>query len=69
MLCSDLDDLASWDLVIGAEPSLGGPLPDGKLDDALAAIGEFVELKSPWRMGHATSVAELAAEAARTLRA
>ena len=66
MLFSDLDDATSWDLVIDAEPSLGQTLPDEKLDDALGAIGEFAELKSPWRMGHATAVAELAAEAART---
>jgi HD-GYP domain-containing protein (c-di-GMP phosphodiesterase class II) len=66
MLFSDLDEATSWDLVIDAEPSLGHSLPSGKLDDALGAIGEFAELKSPWRMGHATAVAELAAEAART---
>jgi HD-GYP domain-containing protein (c-di-GMP phosphodiesterase class II) len=65
LLFSDLDDATSWDLVIDAEPSLGQPLPTEKLDEALGAIGEFAELKSPWRMGHATAVAELAAEAAR----
>jgi HD-GYP domain-containing protein (c-di-GMP phosphodiesterase class II) len=66
MLFSDLDGATSWGLVIDAEPSLGQTLPGGKLDDALGAIGEFAELKSAWRMGHATAVAELAAEAART---
>src|SRR5215468_11882316 len=54
VLFSDLDDAASWDLVIDAEPSLGQPLPTAKLDEALGAIGEFAELKSAWRMGHAT---------------
>jgi HD-GYP domain-containing protein (c-di-GMP phosphodiesterase class II) len=67
MLFSDLDGATSWDLVIDAEPSLGQPVPGGSLDDALAAIGEFAELKSAWRMGHAPAVAELAAEAARTV--
>jgi hypothetical protein len=38
--------------------------PWAKLDEAPAAIGEFAELKSPWRMDHATAVADLAAEAA-----
>jgi len=66
MLFTDLDDATSWDLVIDAEPSLGPTLPSGKLDDALEAIGEFAELKSVWRMGHAGAVAELAVEAART---
>jgi HD-GYP domain-containing protein (c-di-GMP phosphodiesterase class II) len=65
MLFNDLDDATSWDLVIDAEPSLGQPLDTAELDDVLGAIGEFAELKSPWRMGHATAVAELAAEAAR----
>jgi HD-GYP domain-containing protein (c-di-GMP phosphodiesterase class II) len=65
MLFSDLEEATSWDLIIDAEPSLGQPLPSGKLDDALEAIGEFAELKSAWRMGHARAVAELAAEAAR----
>jgi HD-GYP domain-containing protein (c-di-GMP phosphodiesterase class II) len=67
MLFSELDGATSWDLVIDAEPSLSQPLSSGKLDDALGAIGEFAELKSPWRMGHASAVAELAAEAARTV--
>jgi HD-GYP domain-containing protein (c-di-GMP phosphodiesterase class II) len=67
MLFSDLEGATSWDLVIDAEPSLGQPMPSRSLDDALGAIGEFAELKSPWRMGHATAVAELAAEAARTV--
>ncbi len=66
VLFSDLDEATSWDLVIDAEPSLGQSLPGEKLDDALEAIGEFAELKSAWRMGHATAVAELAGEAART---
>jgi HD-GYP domain-containing protein (c-di-GMP phosphodiesterase class II) len=65
MLFSELDEVTSWDLVIDAEPSLSQPLPNGKLDDALEAIGEFAELKSAWRMGHASAVAQLAVEAAR----
>jgi HD-GYP domain-containing protein (c-di-GMP phosphodiesterase class II) len=66
MLFDDLDEATSWDLVIDAEPSLGQTMPPGKLDEALGAIGEFAELKSPWRIGHAIAVAELAAEAGRT---
>jgi HD-GYP domain-containing protein (c-di-GMP phosphodiesterase class II) len=66
MIFSNLDGASSWDLVIDSEPSLGEMLPSGSLDEPLEAIGEFAELKSPWRMGHATAVAELASEAART---
>ena len=39
--------------MIDAEPSLARELSEEELDDALAAIGEFAELKSPWMMGHA----------------
>ena len=39
---------------------------DASPDDALSAIGEFAELKSPWLMGHARGVAELAADAGQS---
>jgi HD-GYP domain-containing protein (c-di-GMP phosphodiesterase class II) len=63
LIFGDLDAAASWDLVIDAEPSLAVAVSGSELDDALAAIGEFAELKSPWLMGHARRVAELATEA------
>jgi HD-GYP domain-containing protein (c-di-GMP phosphodiesterase class II) len=66
LIFSDLDTAASWDLVIDAEPSLAAAVSGAELDDALAAIGEFAELKSPWLMGHARGVAELATEAGRS---
>jgi HD-GYP domain-containing protein (c-di-GMP phosphodiesterase class II) len=66
LIFGDLDAAASWDLVIDAEPSLAVAVSGGELDDALAAIGEFAELKSPWLMGHARRVAELATEAGRS---
>ena len=65
ILFSDLDDVTGWNLVIDAEPSLGPSLSGDRLDDALDAIGEFAELKSVWRMGHARGVSALAASAAR----
>ena len=64
MLFSDVDDTTSWDLVIRSEPSLGSTMSDRDLDAALAAIGEFAELKSPWSMGHSGRVADLAEAAA-----
>jgi HD-GYP domain-containing protein (c-di-GMP phosphodiesterase class II) len=66
LIFGDLDAEASWDLVIDAEPSLGAVVSGIELDDALSAIGEFAELKSPWLMGHARGVAELAADAGRS---
>jgi hypothetical protein len=47
LLFSDLDDATNWDPVIDGEPSLGQPLSAAKLDEDLAANGEFAELKSP----------------------
>lgn len=66
LIFGDLDQAASWDLVIDAEPSLAAVVSGIELDDALSAVGEFAELKSPWLMGHARGVAELAADAARS---
>jgi HD-GYP domain-containing protein (c-di-GMP phosphodiesterase class II) len=65
MLLSELDSAPSWEQVIAAEPSLAGVVSDEKLDDALEAIGDFSDLKSPWTIGHSRGVAELSAEAAR----
>lgn len=65
MLLSELDEAPGWDQVIAAEPLLAGALSDEDLDVALAAIGDFSDLKSPWTIGHSRGVAELAAEAAR----
>ena len=65
MLLSELDAAPSWDEVIAAEPSLAGALSDEDLEEALEAIGDFSDLKSPWTIGHSRRVAELAADAGR----
>ncbi|MFL6204186.1 MAG: HD domain-containing phosphohydrolase [Acidimicrobiales bacterium] len=62
-----LDDLASWDAVIDAEPSLTRSLSESECDDALAAIGRFVDIKSPYTLGHSSAVAALAAAAGAAL--
>ena len=67
LIFADLDAAASWELVIDSEPSLAAVVAGDELDGALAAIGEFAELKSPWLMGHSRGVADLAGEAARGL--
>jgi len=65
----DLDETESWDAVIDAEPVLSGALSASECDEALAAISRFVDLKSPYTLGHSAAVAELAAGAAAALRA
>ena len=50
---------SAWDAVIAAEPALGGPLRGDEFDRALGAVADFVDLKSPFTLGHARGVAQL----------
>jgi HD-GYP domain-containing protein (c-di-GMP phosphodiesterase class II) len=54
-----LDQASTWDDVIAAEPALSRPLSGGELDEALGAVADFVDLKSPYTLGHARGVAQL----------
>ena len=62
-----IEDVGSWDDVIDAEPALAHRLTPAQCDEALAAIGRFVDLKSPYTLGHSGAVAELSARAGETL--
>ncbi len=62
-LLGALDEVAAWDAVIASEPALALMLAGERFDAALAAIANFVDLKSPYFLGHARAVADLAAEA------
>jgi HD-GYP domain-containing protein (c-di-GMP phosphodiesterase class II) len=62
-ILSGLDTVATWDAVIEAEPALAIVLSGERFDSALLAIANFVDLKSPYFLGHARAVADLAAEA------
>jgi HD-GYP domain-containing protein (c-di-GMP phosphodiesterase class II) len=69
-LCSDaeaildgLDAVGTWDAVIDAEPALAVVLSGERFDAALLAVATFVDLKSPYTLGHARAVADLAAQA------
>ena len=64
-LLRDLEAGSSWDRVIGSEPRLGRTVPGDRVDTVLEAIGDFIDLKSPYTIGHSRGVADLAAEAAR----
>jgi HD-GYP domain-containing protein (c-di-GMP phosphodiesterase class II) len=67
MILSGLDAVATWDAVIQAEPALAVMLSAERFDAALLAIANFVDLKSPYTLGHARAVADLAAEAGAQL--
>src|SRR2546421_3781332 len=62
-----LEAAPAWRTVIAAEPALAVELSPDQLDRALAAIANFVDLKSPFTLGHSVTVAELAEEAGRRL--
>ena len=55
----DLDETESWDAVLDAEPALSPVLSPAECDEALVAISRFVDLKSPYTIGHSVAVAEL----------
>lgn len=51
--------------VLDAEPAPALVVDDDGLHDALRAIADFTDLKSPWTRGHSEGVSELAGAAAR----
>jgi HD-GYP domain-containing protein (c-di-GMP phosphodiesterase class II) len=61
----DLDRDTNWDALIEGEPALRPRLTERELDNALEAIADFVDLRSPFFAGHSRGVADLAAGAAR----
>jgi HD-GYP domain-containing protein (c-di-GMP phosphodiesterase class II) len=63
-LFAGLESAGNWEQVLAAEPSLAVTITEEKFESALEAIGDFADLKSPWRIGHARAVSALAAEAA-----
>jgi HD-GYP domain-containing protein (c-di-GMP phosphodiesterase class II) len=63
IILAGLDTTRTWDAVIDAEPALTILLSGERFDAALLAIANFVDLKSPYFLGHARAVSELAAEA------
>ncbi|HVJ13872.1 MAG TPA: HD domain-containing phosphohydrolase [Polyangiaceae bacterium] len=63
-LLSGLESVAVWDEVIKGEPALAIVVSGERLHAAFVAIANFVDVKSPYFLGHSQAVAELAAEAA-----
>jgi HD-GYP domain-containing protein (c-di-GMP phosphodiesterase class II) len=67
MLLAGLDGVVTWDAVIAAEPALAIVLSAERFDAALLAIANFIDLKTPFVLGHARAVADLAAAAGTQL--
>ena len=66
-ILAELDGANAWSEVIAAEQTLAAPLSADELDEALAAIADFVDLKSPYMLGHARRVAQLVNDAGEKL--
>jgi HD-GYP domain-containing protein (c-di-GMP phosphodiesterase class II) len=74
LICADpaaifggLDSTSTWQAVISAEPALNLALSGEQLDEALLGIANFVDLKSPYMLGHAGGLAQLATAAGTQL--
>ena len=64
-----LDEHASvWEETLSYQPQPAAVARGGDLDRALAAMGNFADLISPYLAGHSAAVAELAAASARICR-
>jgi HD-GYP domain-containing protein (c-di-GMP phosphodiesterase class II) len=59
-----LDQVAAWTAVIDSEPALRQLLTGDELLSAMRAIADFIDLKSPYFLGNARAVADLAKQAA-----
>src|SRR5258708_1587274 len=66
-LLASLDELDGWDALIGGHGALGRQLTGEELDQALEAIADYADVKSPFTLGHSRGVAQLAAAAAATV--
>jgi HD-GYP domain-containing protein (c-di-GMP phosphodiesterase class II)/DNA-binding CsgD family transcriptional regulator len=67
LLFAEVEEAATWDAIVDAEPAPSAPLTAEQLDQALEAIGDFTDLKSPYTLGHTRSVTALTVNAAESL--
>lgn len=66
-LLDGVDDTVGWADVIDAEPALRIMLTPDEADRALVGVADFVDLKTPYLLGHSRAVSELCGSAAMTL--
>lgn len=59
-----LDD--AWSVATELAPHPGAPMTGSELDGLLRAMGDFVDLKCPFTLGHSRTVSDVAATAARS---
>jgi HD-GYP domain-containing protein (c-di-GMP phosphodiesterase class II) len=49
-----------WEALLAAEPGVPLSIAASRLEDIIAAFADMVDLKSPWTLGHSSSVGRLA---------
>ena len=64
---ADLDAVQTWRAVIDAEPALARTLSAEEFERALTAVANFIDLKSPFTLGHSVAVSHLVAGAGMQL--
>jgi len=62
-----LRTIEPWDAVLALEPEPRRLLDGDALSDALTVAADFIDLKSPYMVGHSRRCADLVADAARVL--
>jgi HD-GYP domain-containing protein (c-di-GMP phosphodiesterase class II) len=60
-----MDTASTWEETLACEPRPRTLLEGGSIDSALAAMGDFADLVSPYFVGHSAGVARLAMNAAQ----
>jgi HD-GYP domain-containing protein (c-di-GMP phosphodiesterase class II) len=66
-LLSSVEAVDPWDAVLDLEPHPHRVLDGADLDAALLVVADFVDIKSPYTLGHSRGIAALAADAAASL--
>jgi HD-GYP domain-containing protein (c-di-GMP phosphodiesterase class II) len=59
-LLTALDGESTWDAVLASEPGTPVCLTEEQTDNALVAVADFADMKSPHTLGHSRSVSQLA---------
>jgi HD-GYP domain-containing protein (c-di-GMP phosphodiesterase class II)/DNA-binding CsgD family transcriptional regulator len=65
-LFDELDGVGAWDAVVSAAPASRYWLGGSELGAALEAVADFVDVKSPYTIGHSRGVAALSEAASST---
>jgi HD-GYP domain-containing protein (c-di-GMP phosphodiesterase class II) len=67
-ICADLEAESIWEAVLASEPGEPLRVQHDQVDQALQALADFTDLKSPHTRGHSRAVAELVDAAALQYR-